>query len=47
VWLGAVAAATAAVTKQAGLLVAIVYPLLILVLFPSRCGRRLAAQSAG
>jgi hypothetical protein len=47
VWLGAVAAATAAVTKQAGLLVAIVYPLLILVLFPSRCGRRLAVQSAG
>lgn len=47
VWLGAVAAATAAVTKQAGLLVAVVYPGLILLLFPSRCGRRLAAQSAG
>lgn len=47
VWLGAVAAATAAVTKQAGLLVAIVYPALILMLFPSPHGRRLAAQSAG
>lgn len=47
VWLGAVAAATAAVTKQAGLLVAVVYPALILVLFPSHHGRRLAAQSAG
>ena len=35
VWLGAVAAATAAVTKQAGLLVAVVYPALILILFPS------------
>lgn len=47
VWLGAVAAATAAVTKQAGLLVAVVYPALILMLFPSHHGRRLAAQSAG
>ena len=47
VWLGAVAAATAAVTKQAGLLVAVVYPALILILFPSHRGRRLAAQSAG
>ncbi|MGQ0591412.1 MAG: hypothetical protein ACT4QB_01855, partial [Gammaproteobacteria bacterium] len=47
VWLGAVAAATAAVTKQAGLLVAVVYPTLILILFPSHRGRRLAAQSAG
>jgi len=47
VWLGAVAAATAAVTKQAGLLVAVVYPALILILFPSHHGRRLAAQSAG
>ncbi len=47
VWLGAVAAATAAVTKQAGILVAVVYPGLILALFPSRDGRRLAAQSAG
>jgi hypothetical protein len=47
VWLGAVAAATAAVAKQAGLLMAVVYPGLILLLFPSRCGRRLAAQSAG
>lgn len=34
-------------TKQAGLLVAVVYPALILILFPSRHGRRLAAQSAG
>ena len=47
VWLGAVAAATAAVTKQAGLVVAVVYPALILILFPSHHGRRLAALSAG